>query len=115
MINNPRPRRLFQFPSFTNWGVWIFPLIAIGMAVYLFYDEHRNNGPLIRIKFSDVAGVEPQKTLLRYRGVEVGHITEVRLANEGKEVHALARMRREASHLAVEGTRFRIIEPQVDM
>jgi paraquat-inducible protein B len=97
-----------------KWSVWLFPVFSVALGAYLFYDHFQNRGPLIELRFADAAGVEVQKTTLHYRGIVVGVVEAVVLADDGKEVLVMARLDREARDLAAEGSRFSIVQPQVD-
>lgn len=95
-------------------AVWLFPLFAVGITAFLIFDYYQKRGPLITLHFSDASAVEAQKTPLRFRGVNVGKVEEVVLAEDTKGIVVKARLNREAGHLAVEGTKFWIVQPQVD-
>ncbi|MDB5036548.1 MAG: pqiB [Bacteriovoracaceae bacterium] len=98
----------------TKWVVWLFPALALIATGTLFYEYLLHRGPLIQIRFTEAPGLEPEKTGLRYRGVLVGRVESVALAENGKGVVVFARLDREAKDLAVEGTQFSIVQPQVD-
>ncbi len=95
------------------WVIWMFPSFAVVMTGYIFYDYFEKRGPLVKIHFADAAGVEVQKTILRFRGITVGRVEKIVLSADTKEVVVEARLNREAHHLAVEGTSFGIVEPEV--
>jgi len=96
-----------------NWVIWLFPVIAIVMAGFVFYDHYQKRGPLVKIHFNDASGVESYKTALRFRGINVGVVENVRLTEDTARVVVEARLDRDAAHLAVEGTKFYIIQPEV--
>lgn len=94
-------------------SLWVFPTCALLITSYLLYDFYSQQGPMIKIDFDDAASIEPQRTMLRYRGVTVGHVDSVQLSPDTKKVTVLARLNAEAKSVAVEGSRFWIIHPQV--
>jgi paraquat-inducible protein B len=96
-----------------GWVVWLFPLFALIIAGYLFFQFLQSRGPMIKIYFDDVASVEAQKTPVVYRGVTVGHVENVELSPNSKKVQVNVRLIGDAGKLAVSGTRFWIVEPQV--
>lgn len=97
----------------TILSLWIFPACALFITGYLLYDFYSEQGPLIQIVFDEAAAVEPQRTLLRYRGVAVGRVENVTLTPDSQKVTVSARLTKDAKNLAVEGSRFWIIQPQV--
>lgn len=96
-----------------NVAVWIFPLIAIILSGWLFIDYMKTRGPLVEIRFPDAADIEAQKTVIKYRGIKVGLVEDVELSRDGRQVIVHARLVRHARSLAVKGSQFRVIQPQV--
>lgn len=94
-------------------SLWIFPLCAMIITAWLLYDFYSAQGPLIEIVFDDAASVEPQRTLLRFRGITVGRVEKVYLSPDTKKVKVMARLTKEAKTIASQGSRFWIIHPQV--
>lgn len=113
MLKRPKIKPAF-FIRLMRGLVWLFPLFALVIAGYLFYDYLEKRGPLVQISFADAAGVEAQKTPLRFRGINVGVVESLVLTEDTKDVVIKARLNKEAEGLAVEGSRFVIVEPQVD-
>lgn len=101
-----RRRRIFQW-------VWIVPVIAIAVAVYLVLQRMQDYGPQITVAFGDGGGLRVGQTPVRYRGVQIGEVTGVRLSPDQK--HALVRIRlmRSAEGIAREGSQFWIVRPRV--
>jgi paraquat-inducible protein B len=94
-------------------SLWVFPTCALFITGYLLYDFYSQQGPMIKIEFDDAASIEPQRTMLRYRGVTVGHVDSVQLSPDTKKVTVLARLNADAKSVAVEGSQFWIIHPQL--
>src|SRR3990167_10063906 len=61
-----------------SW-VWLFPLLALIAASLFFFNDWKSNGPSIEIEFHEAPGIQANKTLLFYRGVAAGKVTDVRL------------------------------------
>ncbi|MDY0012972.1 MAG: MlaD family protein [Rhodocyclaceae bacterium] len=101
------PRR-FSIPL-----VWIIPLVAALIGAFLAVRAYTQQGPTIRIAFESGQGLEPGKTRIKYKDVDVGQITGLVLARDGSGVIATAQMAREATHLLVEDTRFWVVRAQV--
>ncbi len=91
---------------------WIVPalsiLIGIGMIAKSMYDE----GPAIHIELTNAEGIEAGKTRMRYKNVEVGSVTGVRLADDDHSVIVTVRVTRSAAHLLVSDARFWVARPR---
>src|SRR5690349_5559480 len=96
----------------SNWYVWLFPLFAVGISVWLFMDFYKQRGPDVRILFEDASSIQPEKTQVRFRGVTVGQVRNVTISEDNKDVIAHVRLHRDARHLAVEGTKFWVVVPK---
>jgi paraquat-inducible protein B len=57
--------------------------------------------------------VKPGQTEVRYRGVPVGQVVSAELADDNKRVEVKARLHRSAASLAVEGSVFWFVRPEV--
>lgn len=102
-----RPRRL-RIPL-----VWIIPLVAALIGLFLAVRGYYEQGPTITIQFDTGTGLEPGKTRIKYRDVDVGQITAVALAEDGSHVLATAQLAREAARLLVDDTRFWVVSARV--
>jgi paraquat-inducible protein B len=86
--------------------VWVVPLIALGVGLWMVWREYRNRGPEIAIEFVDGAGIEPRKTTLEYKGVSVGTVTSVELKPDLSGVWVRLRLEKDAASLARDGAQF---------
>jgi paraquat-inducible protein B len=93
--------------------VWIVPLLALAVGGWMVFREYRNRGPELTVDFIDGSGVEPRKTMLEHRGVAVGVVTAVRLKPDLGGVTVTIRLDKAATGLAVEGSRFWIVHPEI--
>ena len=101
-----RRRRLFRL-------IWIVPVMAIAVAAYLVYHRMQDYGPEITVAFSDGGGLRVGQTPVRYRGVQVGEVTNVRLSKDEKKALVRIRLIHSAEGIAREGSRFWIVRPRV--
>jgi paraquat-inducible protein B len=99
----------------TSWTVWLFPVIAILVTGWLFGEFFRQRGPMIQISFDDAATLQPEKTRVRFRGVDIGVVKDVSLADDNKSVIAHVMLERDAARFAVEGSRFWVVVPKVNL
>jgi paraquat-inducible protein B len=101
-----RRRRFFRL-------VWMVPVIAVAVAAFLVLHRMQDYGPEIVVAFTEGAGLRVGQTPLRYRGVQVGEVTRVALADD--QSHALVRIRlvKSAEGIARDGSQFWIVRPRV--
>lgn len=98
----------------SSWYVWFFPLVALAISVWLFMSFFNQKGPEILITFDDAAGIEAEKTQIRFRGVVVGTVKEVTISPDNKDVVARAILHKDATHLAVQGSKYWVVVPKVN-
>ncbi len=93
--------------------VWIVPIVAAAVGIWLFVTTIMNRGPLVTVTFVTAEGLEAGKTQVKYRDVDVGKVEAVRVTPDLKGVVVEARMEKSfASHLT-DQTRFWVVRPRV--
>jgi paraquat-inducible protein B len=102
------PPRRFRIPL-----VWIIPIVAALIGLFLAARTWYEQGPVVTLQFRTGTGLEPGKTRIKYKDVDVGQISTVRLSADGSHVVATAQMAREAAPLLVEDTRFWVVSAKV--
>jgi paraquat-inducible protein B len=103
-----RRRRLFRL-------VWVMPLIALAVAVYLVWAHLRSLGPEIKLRFADASGLRVGQTQVIYRGVQVGEVSKIELSDDHKQAVVTARLHKSARAIASEGAVFWIVRPQIGL
>lgn len=98
---------------YSGWALWFFPVIAVVICAWLFFDYYQKRGPVITIKFDDASGLQAEKTRVRYRGVTIGIVKTVKLSDDAKDVIATINLQKEAELFAVEGSKFWVVVPKV--
>jgi len=93
--------------------VWLLPLVALLVAGWLLYKTASEKGPSIVIRFETAAGIEAQKTPIRYRGVEVGKVNAVTYAPDLSHVIVDAHMKRGADNYLNENSKFWVVRPRI--
>jgi paraquat-inducible protein B len=97
----------------TGWYLWIFPLIALVISAWVFYDYYRDRGPRLQILFDDASGIQAEKTKVRFRGVTIGAVKDVHLSKDQNDVVAEVLLRKDAADFAIEGSKFSLVTPKV--
>jgi len=96
-------------------AIWIVPIVAALVAVGLAIDRYVSEGPAVTITFTSADGVEAGKTFVKYKDVNIGQVTGVRLADDLVNVEVTARIAKSAAHLMVEDARFWVVRPRVSL
>lgn len=92
--------------------IWIIPIIAAGIGIWLVYKTVIESGIPITITFKDGANID-LRTLVKYQGVVVGKVNSVKLNNSLDGVILKARLDRSASKLARSGSMFWVVRPKI--
>jgi paraquat-inducible protein B len=90
-------------------------VIALAVAVYLVWQHMRSIGPEISIRFPDASGVRVGQTPVNYRGVQIGEVTGIELAEDRRQARVKVRLHKSAAPLASEGALFWIVRPQLGL
>lgn len=93
--------------------VWLIPVVAAAIAIWLAYTTLAEKGPTVTIMFKTAEGLEAGKTKVKYRDVEVGLVTRVQLASDLSHIVVTAELKKGLEPHMNEGTRFWIVKPRV--
>ncbi|MGE4497718.1 MAG: MlaD family protein [Deferribacterales bacterium] len=93
--------------------VWLTPLLALCITLWLLYNGYVNRGKEIVIQFESGSELVPEKTPVKYRGITVGKVKDVRIAESPDKVEAVVILAKEAEILAKEGMMFWIVKPRL--
>lgn len=94
-------------------SVWIIPLLAVLLGAYMLVHNWMTEGPSIEIVFETAEGLQPGKTKIKYRNVDMGLVETVRLDDDFRHVVAQARLDRRALPLLREDTQFWVVTARV--
>jgi paraquat-inducible protein B len=101
-----RPRRWFAW-------VWVVPIVAVGLVIWLAWRSLADRGPGITIAFKAAEGLQAGQTKIQHRDVDVGTVESLELTSDMSRVIVHARMTRQATPYLNENTRFYIVAPRV--
>jgi paraquat-inducible protein B len=93
--------------------VWILPIIVVIAGAFVAVREKLAEGTSIEITFHTADDLEPNKTKISYKAVEIGEVKEIRVSKDRREVVVRARIHRDATDYLVEDTRFWVVRPRV--
>ena len=93
--------------------MWLIPIVAALIGGWLTVRAVYERGPTITISFSTAEGLEPQKTRVKYRSVDIGSVTGVAFSRDRKRVIATLELSKQAEPFLVADTRFWVVRPRV--
>ena len=93
--------------------VWIIPLAALAVALFVAWQSFNSRGPLIYVEFDKGAGIKAGETELRYRDVTVGVVEEVGFTEGLGSVKAGIRVDKEVGPFVDTSSVFWIVQPEV--
>lgn len=95
-----------------NW-VWIVPLLAAGMAIWLGVRALQTRGDEIVIQFNSGDGLSAGQTKVKHKAVELGTVREVTLSQDLRSVEVRVGMQRQADRFLTENARFWVVRPRL--
>jgi len=94
--------------------VWLLPLVAALIGLWVVYTDWTDRGPLVTIYFSNAEGIEAKKTRVKYRDVAVGLVEEVHFSDDMSRVVTKVRLDKAFSGRITDATRFWVVRPRVE-
>ena len=104
-LASPRPLSL-------TW-VWLVPVLAAIIGLGFAWQAWREHGPTITISFKTAEGIEPGKTRISYKNVDVGVVKAITLSKDSSQVIVTAQMTQQVESFLVKDTRFWVVRPRV--
>ena len=95
--------------------VWLIPILAAVVAVGIAVQRILSEGPTITIVLKLAQGIEAGKTVIKYKDVNIGTVTAVRLTPDYSKVEVTAKMNKHAAGLMVEDAKFWVVEPRITL
>ena len=97
-----------------QWSpIWIVPLAAVGIGIWMLYYSIQNQGPLVTLIAPHAEGVIAGKTSVKSRSVDVGQVVSVDLTEDLKQVEIKVRMRPDTEPLLTNESQFWVVRPQI--
>jgi len=93
--------------------VWIVPIITVLIAGWLAFEAWQDTGLTIEIVFDSAAGVAVGKTHVRYRDVDVGKVTKIKLGDNFEQVSVFVELDPHISSMISADTRFWVVSPRI--
>jgi len=93
--------------------VWLVPLVAAGIGIWLAVTTIAGKGPTVEVSFVTAGGLEAGKTQVKFRDVTVGLVEDVQVAPDLSGVIVRASMAKSFETHLNEETRFWVVRPRV--
>ncbi|UXZ55748.1 intermembrane transport protein PqiB [Halomonas sp. 7T] len=93
--------------------IWIVPIVAVIIGMWLVYDNYSSRGTLVTLNMENAEGIEAGSTLIRSRNVEIGRVQSVRLSDDLSHAVLTARIQPEAEAMLREDSRFWVVKPRI--
>ncbi len=93
-------------------AIWLLPLAVVAAGGWLVYHSYMERGTAITIAFQTGEGIDIGKTLIKYKGVEIGHVTDMDFTQDG-QVQVDAVLKKSGIDFARKDTHFWLVSPRI--
>ncbi|MRW91520.1 MCE family protein [Duganella sp. FT80W] len=109
----PLPEPQVEKPSRLPSLVWLIPLLAAIIGLTLVVKSVLDQGPTVTVSFRSADGLEPGKTKVKYKDVDIGLVRSISLAHDLSKVLVMIDMSKEAKRFTAADTRFWVVKPRI--
>ena len=93
--------------------IWVIPLIAIAIGIWLAWDTLSKEGPTIEISFETAEGLTAGQSLLKFKDISFGTVKGLSLSNDHTRVLVKIATTRQAEPLLTDKTVFWVVKPRL--
>lgn len=93
--------------------IWLIPILAALVGISLAVQTWLQRGPEITIEFRSAEGLEAGKTKVKYKEVQIGSVTAVKLAEDHTRVLVTVLLNKEAEGFAAADSRFWVVRARM--
>ena len=94
-------------------SIWLVPLIAMLIALWLVFQYYSKIGPTIRINFKSNAGLIANQSQLKLRDVTIGMVSKISLSKDDKGVSVEVKVNKDVEKYLNEKAKFWIVHADV--
>ncbi|QSX35472.1 MCE family protein [Shewanella avicenniae] len=95
--------------------VWLLPIIALALGAWLGIKSIRESGVDVRVHFPSATGIDVSKTLVRYKGLNVGKVVDISIDDNLEGVNVDLVLDYRANSLLRENTKFWLVTPKASI
>lgn len=114
-ITGDLPEPVVRRPRINASLVWLVPVIAALVGLSLVIHAWSEAGPTISVSFQSAEGLDPGKTVVKYKSVVIGKVTAVRLSEDRSHVVAKVALEKSAKSFATADSRFWVVRPRIGL
>jgi paraquat-inducible protein B len=111
---HPLPKAKIQKDAL-SWFFWTLPVGAAALCGWFLLHDFVFAGPTVTIYFDQADGLQVQNTMVKYRGINIGQVESLKLADGGQRVAVRAKLQHFATDLARQGSVFWIVRPELKL
>ena len=93
--------------------IWIVPVIAVAIGIWMLYYTQKNQGPVITLVTLNAEGIVAGKTQIKSRSVDIGRVESVQLSEDLSKVLIKARMDPGIEALLNEDSQLWVVKPTI--
>ncbi len=94
-------------------AIWVLPILVLIIGAWVTSQYYLSRGPVVEILFEDAEGLEAGRTKVRALSVDVGHVDEIRLADDLGGVIVSVQMAPQTARLLRDDSRFWVVKPRI--
>ena len=94
--------------------IWLIPLVALAIGVWLTIKAINEKGPTVTITFKSAEGLNAGKTKVKYKNVDVGLVEEIQFGEDLSNVEVIVSLSPDMrKYLTAEGTQFWVVRARL--
>jgi paraquat-inducible protein B len=93
--------------------IWLIPIIAIAIGVWLAWDTLSKEGPTVTLTFDSAEGLQAGQSQLKFRDITLGTVKSLNLAPDHSHVIVTIATTRQAEPLLTDQTVFWVVKPRL--
>lgn len=93
--------------------VWVVPVIAALVGLFLIAKTIHDKGPTIAITFETAEGLEAGKTKVKYKNVDIGVVRTIKLTPDNSHVIVDVELSKDADKFVSKDTRYWVVRPRI--
>lgn len=94
---------------------WLLPVIALLIAGWLIWTTYEERGTTVTIDFMSADGIVAGRTPVRYQGVEVGTVQDIRLSDDLNKIEVTVSIKNDMKDALRDQTQFWLVTPKASL
>ncbi|ALB63080.1 Paraquat-inducible protein B [Cronobacter condimenti 1330] len=94
---------------------WLLPVIALLIAGWLIWTTYEERGTTVTIDFMSADGIVAGRTPVRYQGVEVGTVQDIRLSEDLNKIEVTVSIKNDMKDALRDQTQFWLVTPKASL